>query len=112
MLTDMKCLFVVMMDIDEDKEADFNRVYDEEHIPILLQVPGVIDAARFKTSTEGLPSTWRSMKSKNPDVPESDAFREASDIGEWAPQGPPLHQEPLPHHLRADLNADCSFGPD
>ncbi len=86
MLTDMKCLFVVMMDIDEDKEADFNRVYDEEHIPILLQVPGVIDAARFKTSTEGAPKYVAIYEVENADIPESDAFREASDIGEWAPK--------------------------
>ena len=85
MLTDVRCLFVVAMDVDENKEADFNRVYDEEHIPILLKVPGVIDAARFKTSTEGAPKYVAIYEVENADVPESEAFTSASNIGEWAP---------------------------
>jgi hypothetical protein len=31
-------LFVVFMDVDPDKEALFNEVYDTEHVPSLLQV--------------------------------------------------------------------------
>jgi hypothetical protein len=34
-------LFVASMDVDPDKEALFNEVYDTEHVPNLLQVPGV-----------------------------------------------------------------------
>jgi hypothetical protein len=29
------------MDVDPDKEALFNEVYDTEHVPNLLKVPGV-----------------------------------------------------------------------
>src|SRR2546426_1168594 len=36
-----KYLFVVNMDVDADKEAIFNEVYDTEHIPNLLKAPGV-----------------------------------------------------------------------
>jgi len=36
-----KYLFVVSMDIDPDKEALSTRFYDSEHVPNLLQVPGV-----------------------------------------------------------------------
>src|SRR5215470_14207342 len=36
-----KYLFVVSMDVDPAKEAVFNEVYDEEHIPNLMKVPGV-----------------------------------------------------------------------
>jgi hypothetical protein len=42
-----KYLFVVSMDIDPDKEALFNEVYDSEHVPNLLQVPGFHAAARM-----------------------------------------------------------------
>jgi hypothetical protein len=42
-----KYLFVVSMDVDADKEALFNEVYDTEHVPNLLQVPGVHAAARM-----------------------------------------------------------------
>ncbi len=40
-------LFVASMDVDPDKEALFNEVYDTEHVPSLLQVPGVHAVARM-----------------------------------------------------------------
>ncbi len=43
-----KYLFVVSMDVDPDKEALFNEVYDTEHVPNLLKVPGVHSARRAK----------------------------------------------------------------
>jgi len=42
-----KYLFVVSMDVDAGKEALFNEVYDSEHIPSLLKVPGVRSVARL-----------------------------------------------------------------
>jgi hypothetical protein len=41
-------LFVVSMDVDPDHEALFNEVYDTEHVPYLMEVPGVRSAARMK----------------------------------------------------------------
>ena len=43
-----KYLFVVSMDVDPDKEALFNEVYDVEHVPILLKVPGVQAVTRVQ----------------------------------------------------------------
>ena len=43
-----KYLFVVSMDIDADKEALFNEVYDTEHVPLITQVPGVHGASRIQ----------------------------------------------------------------
>src|SRR6516165_12346022 len=40
-------IFVVSMDVDPAKEALFNEVYDTEHVPNLLKVPGVHSAARM-----------------------------------------------------------------
>ncbi|MBO0741712.1 MAG: hypothetical protein J2P51_09825 [Hyphomicrobiaceae bacterium] len=42
-----KYLFVVRMDVDAEKEALFNEVYDGEHVPNILKVPGVRSATRF-----------------------------------------------------------------
>ena len=39
-------LFVASMDVDSDKEALFNEVYDTEHVPLLLKVPGVLSVTR------------------------------------------------------------------
>ena len=43
-----KYLFVVSMDVDPDKEALFNEVYDTEHVPTLLKVPGVRAVSRMQ----------------------------------------------------------------
>lgn len=43
-----KYLFVVSMDVDPDKETLFNEVYDTEHVPILLKVPGVQAISRVQ----------------------------------------------------------------
>jgi hypothetical protein len=40
-------LLMVWTDIDAEFEAEFNRWYDEEHIPRLLEVPGFLSAGRY-----------------------------------------------------------------
>ena len=40
-MTAAKYLFIVSMDVAPEKDALFNEVYDVEHIPALLKVPGV-----------------------------------------------------------------------
>jgi hypothetical protein len=42
-----KYLFVASMDVDAGKEDVFNEVYDTEHIPNLLKVPGVRSVTRL-----------------------------------------------------------------
>src|SRR5207248_10668490 len=42
-------LFSAAMSVRPDKDALFNEVYDTEHVPALLRVPGVIAVARFKS---------------------------------------------------------------
>ena len=41
-------VFVASMDVEPAKDALFNEVYDREHVPNLLKVPGLIAVARFK----------------------------------------------------------------
>ncbi|MGH8722463.1 MAG: hypothetical protein ACREU4_10785, partial [Burkholderiales bacterium] len=44
-----KYLFIASMDVAPDKEALFNEVYDTEHTPELLKVPGVLSVRRAVT---------------------------------------------------------------
>ena len=46
-------LFIASMDVAPEKEELFNEVYDTEHVPILLKVPGV----HAVTRVEGEPFT-------------------------------------------------------
>lgn len=41
-------ILVVMMEVDPEHEEEFNRWYDEEHLPERLEIPGYISARRFK----------------------------------------------------------------
>ena len=45
-------LFIASMDVQPEKEILFNEVYDLEHVPTLLTVPGVIHI--FRTVREKL----------------------------------------------------------
>ena len=41
-------LLVVSTDMPADKEEEFNRWYNEEHISELLAIPGILNAARYQ----------------------------------------------------------------
>ena len=41
-----KYVLIVSMDVEPEKEALFNEVYDHEHLPNLKKVPGVRAATR------------------------------------------------------------------
>ncbi|HWP60268.1 MAG TPA: hypothetical protein VNL14_20405 [Candidatus Acidoferrales bacterium] len=43
-----KYIMIASMDVEPEREALFNEVYDQEHVPNLSRVPGVISIARFE----------------------------------------------------------------
>jgi hypothetical protein len=49
MASEARYLFIVSMDVAPDKEALFNEVYDHEHVPNLLEVPGVLRVTRARS---------------------------------------------------------------
>src|SRR5262245_50541128 len=52
-------LFVVKATIAPEQEAAFNRWYNEEHVPQVLQFPGLVSALRYR-ALEG-EDTYRYM---------------------------------------------------
>ena len=85
MSADGQYLFVVMLDVEPDKEEEFNELYNNEHIPLLLEVPGVLSAARYENveGAEGVPKYLAIYEIESPDVPNSEAFRNAGNSGDW-----------------------------
>ena len=95
-----KYLFVVSMDVQKDKEALFNEVYDTEHVPLILKVPGVIAAVRLKKTTltlllggekktivaESEPTYTATYEIESPDVLTSAAWGVAAEQGRWPAQ--------------------------
>ena len=45
----MSALLVVVVDVLPEHEAEFNRWYDEEHIPQKLATPGFRSARRYRS---------------------------------------------------------------
>lgn len=57
-----RCRLVVLSNPVDGREDEFNEWYDNQHIPDLLRVPGVVAAQRFRLSGEQLakaPHPWR-----------------------------------------------------
>lgn len=95
-----KWIFTVAMDVDPAKEALFNEVYDQEHIPLITTVPGVISATRARLDTlrltmggeskimdpQGAPRYAAIYEIESPDVLVSPAFAKAVDHGRWPTQ--------------------------
>lgn len=106
-------LFIVSMDVAPDKEALFNEVYDTEHVPSLLEVPGVISVTRAESApltlslggelktivAEGEPKYAAIYEIESPDVLVSDAWAAAVEAGRWPTEVRP-HTTNRRHVLR------------
>ena len=46
------CLMIVTAEVDDSVEADWNRWYDDVHLPDALACPGVLAGRRYVTSGE------------------------------------------------------------
>ena len=93
-------LFSAAMDVTPDREKLFHDVYDTEHIPLILQVPGVVSATRFAIQPfsmilggecrmmdpQGAPRFHALYELESPDVLLSEAFAKAVDQGRWPGQ--------------------------
>ena len=102
-------LFSAAMDVQPDKDAVFNEVYDTEHVPLLLEVPGVVSVARFTTREltmvvggerrtiviENEPRYQALYEIESPGVLTSPAWAAAVDRGRW-----PTHVRPYTKNRR------------
>jgi len=107
-----KWIFTAAMDVDPEKEAIFNEVYDQEHVPLISKVPGVISITRLKLDTlrmtmggetrtmdpKGAPRYAAIYELENPDVLVSPAFANAVDEGRW-----PTHVRPYTRNRQHTL---------
>jgi hypothetical protein len=90
-------VFIASMDVDPEKEAIFNEVYDTEHIPLIRKVPGVVSARRCQTVpltmiiggekktlvAEGEPKYSAIYELESAEVLTSAAWANAVDAGRW-----------------------------
>ncbi len=67
-------MMMVGADIPADKEEDFNRWYNEEHLKELVSVPGILNAARYEAVRSG-PKHLAVYELESIAVIETDAFK-------------------------------------
>ena len=80
-------LMMVWADIPADKEDDFNRWYQEEHLQELLSVPGVLNAARYEATSSG-PKHLACYELESADVVNTEAFK-SRPLTEWGSRAQP-----------------------
>lgn len=82
-------IYLVQMDIPTEHEAAFNRIYDTQHVPAILKVPGVRGCTRYvveKTNKPGFARYLALYEMDRADVMDSAAWKQASELGDWAPK--------------------------
>mgnify|MGYP003578121372 CR=1 FL=1 len=79
-------VFWVMMDIEPHREALFNELYDTEHLPLLMKLPGSVNAVRYRTKNPAEPKYLCAYEVENPELPMSKLWNDTSDIGRWKPE--------------------------
>ena len=93
-----KYFFIVSMDVEAKKEDLFNEVYDNEHVPYLYEVPGVVSVTRLEKThltmnlggkrlnivLEDEPKYTAIYEIAEPEVLVSEAWTEAVERGRWS----------------------------
>jgi hypothetical protein len=95
-------LLMFAMNVSPEGESDFNAWYDQEHIPALKKVPGVLSARRFKTlgTVKEAPQRYLAIYHlASPDVCSSQAWKSAVNT-EWTAKLRPHFRDPLRLVLR------------
>lgn len=91
MKPESKYIWTVAMDVAPEKEDLFNELYESEHIPNLLNVPGIEKATRYRVvrGTDGSTSTsfqkyFTTYEMQNKEVWGSPEFiKYARHAGSW-----------------------------
>ena len=80
-------IYLVQMDVPDELEDEFNRIYDVEHVPNILKAPGVHGCSRFRlesANVEGVARYAAVYDIDSPDVPSSAGWQAESEKGDWA----------------------------
>jgi len=73
-----RALLTVGLEPEQGFEDEYNAWYEDEHIPYILKVPGVLRVRRFR-ALEGAPSYLTLWDLVSPEVRQSAAFQEAAE---------------------------------
>ena len=94
---------MVSMDVEPDREGLFNQIYDQEHVPNLKRVPGVLSVVRYqrqeltmaiggqvKRMPVSHPKYHALYELESPEVLVGEAWSKAVELGRWPEQVRPF----------------------
>jgi hypothetical protein len=88
-LTQADNIYFLLQAIPAALDATFNRLYDGDHIPLMLQAPGAQACTRFKlawSESGDVPDYLAIYEIDNTDVPRSLAWKQQTNLGAWPTQ--------------------------
>lgn len=97
-------LLLVMIEIDPAYEEEFNRWYNEEHVPERLTCPGFLSARRF-IALEGEPKYLAIYDLESPEVLQSEAYKKIYGPSAWT-------QRISKHFIRSVRNVYVEIPPE
>ena len=106
-------LLMVWCDVPEDREEEFNRWYNGEHIAEILTIPGVLSAARYE-AVKGGPKHLAAYELENPSAVLGDGFTKRTKSKWSETMGPtligtnffnPLYEMVFPDSASGDLQS-------
>jgi hypothetical protein len=78
-------LLLVMIEVDPAHEDEFNRWYNDEHLPERKACPGFLSARRF-VAVEGEPKYLALYELESPEVLQSAAYQKIYPPSDWTKQ--------------------------
>ncbi|MFC1885694.1 hypothetical protein ACFLZM_01365 [Thermodesulfobacteriota bacterium] len=88
-------MITVEIDVEPEMEDELNRWYNEEHLPNLLKVPGVVWGKRGANTGPGI-KFIAVYEHESIDIQHTQAYKEAVDT-EWT-------RKLRPHYLKFERN--------
>ena len=79
-------IYVVQLEIPPNLENEFNRIYDDEHVPNIVKVAGVHGCTRYRLESgddDGAARYLAIYEIDAADTTSTAAWKAASDTGEW-----------------------------
>lgn len=79
-------IFFILLSIPAEHDAKFNDVYDTDHLPTMISIPGVRDASRWKLewSDNADMQTYLALYHlDDPELPRSDTWAKHGAMGRW-----------------------------
>lgn len=92
-------IFLILMDVPAELEEKFNRLYDTDHLPHMMQIPGVRRCDRYRLQWSDNADMQRYLalyEIDDPEAPRSADWKRQGGMGAW-----PTEMRP---HIRSRRN--------